>query len=102
MGFMGLLLIPVIDVLGFVLSLYFKIVVVDVVLYWMLQYKLVTIHNKYAEKFVEILKKLTEPVYAKIRAKIKPFADFDASPFILLLILYFIGQLLNALAEAVI
>ena len=55
----------------------------------------------YAEKFVEILKKMTEPVYAKIRAKIPPFADFDASPFILLLVLYFIAQMLYVLSNMV-
>lgn len=98
MGFMGLLLIPVIDVLGFVLSLYFKIVVVDIVLYWMLQYKLVTIHNKYAEKLVEILKKLTEPVYKLIGKKIPPVAGFDLSPYILLLIIFIIGSILTNLS----
>ena len=59
-------------------------------------------NNKYAEKFVEILKKVSEPVYAKIRANVKPVADFDASPCMLVLGVYFIGQVLNALAEAVV
>ena len=70
MGFIGLLLIPVLDILGFALSLYFKIVVVDVVLYWMIKYNLVTIHNQYAEKFMALLKSVTEPVYALIRKKV--------------------------------
>lgn len=99
---MSVLLLPIIKTLALVLDIYFKIVVVEIVIYWLLHFKIISVKNKYAEKFVEILKKLTEPVYAKIRAKIKPFADFDASPFILLLVLYFIGQLLNAIAEKVI
>lgn len=99
---MSVLLLPIIKTLALILDIYFKIVVVEIVIYWLLHFKIISVSNKYAEKFVEILKKLTEPVYAKIRAKIKPFADFDASPFILLLVLYFIGQLLSAIAEKVI
>jgi len=99
---MSVLLLPIIKTLALILDIYFKIVVVEIVIYWLLHFKIISVSNKYAEKFVEILKKLTEPVYAKIRAKIKPFAEFDASPFILLLVLYFIGQLLSAIAEKVI
>ena len=99
---MGVLLLPVFKTIALVLDIYVKIVIVEIIVHWLIHFKILTVKNKYAEKFVEILKKLTEPVYSRIRAKIPPFADFDASPFILLLILYFIGQLLNALAEAVI
>ena len=99
---MGVLLLPVFKTIALVLDIYVKIVIVEIIVHWLIHFKILTVKNKYAEKFVEILKKLTEPVYSRIRSKIPPFADFDASPFILLLILYFIGQLLNALAEAVI
>ena len=40
-----------------------------------------------AQKLLEILKAVTEPVYAKMRSKIPPLAGFDLSPFILLLVL---------------
>lgn len=99
---MGVLLLPVFKTIALVLDIYVKIVIVEIIVHWLIHFKILTVKNKYAEKFVEILKKLTEPVYSRIRSKIPPFADFDASPFILLLVLYFIGQLLNALAEAVI
>ena len=50
---------------------------------------------------MDILKMLTEPVYKKIRAKVPPFADFDASPFILLLALFFVARLIDVLREMV-
>lgn len=98
---MGVLLLPLFKTLALVLDLYFKVVVVEIAIHWLIHFKILTVSNKYAEKFVDILKKLTEPVYSRIRSKIPPFADFDASPFILLLVLYFIGQLLTACSEAV-
>lgn len=98
---MGMLLVPVFDTLALVVDLYFKIVVVEIILFWLLHFQIISITNKYAQKFMDILKMLTEPVYKKIRSKIPPFADFDASPFILLLALFFIARLIYVLREMV-
>ena len=61
MGIIGLFVMPVLDILAIVVDIYFKVVAVDIILYWMLHYKLMTVHNKYAEKFMSILKILTDP-----------------------------------------
>jgi YggT family protein len=98
---MGMLLIPFLDVIALVVDIYFKIVVIEVVIYWLLHFKLISANNKYSAKFVEILKKATEPVYKKIREKIPPFADFDASAFILLLALFFIARVIVVLKEMI-
>ena len=52
-------------------------------------------------KTMEILEKATQPVYKKIGEKIPPVSGFDFSPFILLLILLFIGRLVYRLSELV-
>lgn len=98
---MGMLLVPVFDTLALILDLYFKIVIVEIILFWLLRFQIISITNKYAQKFMDILKMLTEPVYKKIRSKVPPFADFDASPFILLLGLFFIARLIYVLREMV-
>lgn len=92
MGIIGLFLMPFLDILSFVIDIYFKIVVVDIVLYWLMHYKLITIHNKYAEKFMEILKNITEPVYNLIRKKVPPISGYDVAPYILLLLIAFVGS----------
>lgn len=98
---MGMLLIPFFDTLALVIDIYFKVVVVEVILFWLIHFKILTVTNAYAQKFMDILKMLTEPVYKKIRAKIPPFADFDVSPFILLLALFFVARLIYVLREMV-
>ena len=98
---MGMLLIPFFDVIALVVDIYFKIVVVQVVIYWLLHFKIISVNNKYSTKFVEILKKATEPVYQKIRAKVPPFADFDVSPFIVLLGLFFLARMVFVLKEMI-
>lgn len=99
MGIVGLFILPLLDILGVLVSLYFKIVAVDIVLYWMLKYKLLTVHNKYAEKFMSILKILTEPVYKKVRQKVPPVSGYDIAPYVLLLVVLFIGSFISRLSQ---
>jgi YggT family protein len=99
MGFIGLLIMPILDILSIVVDLYFKVVAVDIILYWMLHYKLITVHNKYAEKFMEILHKLTEPVYNAIRKKVPPISGYDIAPYLLLLVIIFISSFIYHLSS---
>ena len=91
---MGVILEPFFFVLALIVDIYFKIVVVEIVLHWLIHFKIIQAENKYAKKLIEILQTVTEPVYAKIRSKIPPLAGFDLSPFILLLVLLFLNRLL--------
>ena len=99
MGIIGLFLMPLLDILGILVNIYFKVVAIDIILYWMLHYKLMTVHNKYAEKFMEILKKLTEPTYKYIRSKVPPFAGYDVAPYVLLIAIAFVGSFITHLSE---
>ena len=98
---MGALLEPFFYIIGFVVDIYFKVVVVEIVLHWLIYFKILEANNKYALKTMEILEKATQPVYKKIGEKIPPVSGFDFSPFILLLILLFIGRLVYRLSELV-
>ena len=98
---MGAIFEPFLYIIGLVVSLYFKIVVVEVVLHWLMHFKILEQTNKYASKTVELLEKVTQPVYKKIAEKVPPFGGFDFSPFILLLGLLFISRLIYRLSEAI-
>jgi len=54
---MGMLLVPFFDVIALIVDLYFKVVVVEVVIFWLLHFKIISVNNKYATKFMDILKK---------------------------------------------
>ncbi len=95
---MGAVFEPFLYVIGLIVDIYFKIVVVQVVLYWLIHFKVLEPSNKYAQKTVEILDKLTLPVYKKIGEKIPPISGFDFSPFILLLALIFVSRLVLRLS----
>lgn len=98
---MGVIVEPFLYIIAFVVDIYFKIVVVEVVLHWLIHFKILEASNKYAKKTMEVLEALTQPVYRRISQKIPPIAGFDFSPFILILALLFIGRLIFRLSELV-
>ena len=95
---MGAIFEPFLYIIGLLVDIYFKIVVVQIVLYWLIHFKVLEPSNKYAQKTVELLDKATTPVYKKISEKIPPVSGIDFSPFILLLALLFISRLIMRLS----
>lgn len=99
MGIVGLFVLPLLNILSILIDIYFKVVAVDIILYWMLHYKLMSVHNKYAEKFMQILKSLTEPVYKLIRQKVPPISGYDVAPYVLLVAIIFVYQFVSNLTK---
>lgn len=95
---MGALFEPFLYVFGLLIDIYFKVVVVQVVLFWLIHFKILETSNKYTQKTVEVLDRLTTPVYKKIAEKIPPYAGIDFSPFILILGLIFLSRLVLRLS----
>lgn len=89
---------PFLEILGIIIDIYFKIVVVQVALFWLIHFKVLEPSNKYAQKTVELLDKATMPVYAKIKSKIPTeISGIDFAPFGVLLVLYFLSRLVLSL-----
>ena len=91
---MGVIFEPFVWVLAIIVDIYFKVVVIEIALHWLIHFKIISADNKYSKKLVELLKLVTEPVYSKIRAKLPPLAGFDIAPFALLLALLLISRIL--------
>ena len=51
---MGALLEPFFYIIALVVDIYFKVVVVEVVLHWLIHFKILEADNKYAKKTMEI------------------------------------------------
>ena len=96
---MGALFEPFLYIIGIIVDAYFKIVVVEVVLHWLIHFKVLEVSNKYAKKVMEFLEIATHPVYEKIRAKLPPIGGFDISPFVLMLALLFVERVVYRIGE---
>ncbi len=89
---------PFLEILGIIVDIYFKIVVVQVALHWLIHFKVLEPSNKYAQKTIELLDKATTPVYNKIKSKIPTvFNGFDFAPFGLLLALYLVLRIIASI-----
>ena len=90
---MAALFEPFVWMLGIVVNIYFTVVLAEVVLHWLVRFGIVDVKNVYVAKISELLAKVTGPVYKKISA----VSGFDFSPFILLLVLLFLGRFIYRL-----
>lgn len=82
------------------LTLYFMLVVASVAIYWCMHFELIGQGGETFKRFLTLLHKLTEPVYAKLREKIKPISGFDITPYVLIFALMFVLHILEATRTA--
>lgn len=85
-----------------VLELYFILTIVNVVLYWFMHFGLIGQGGDAFKRLLAFLHQITEPVYAKLREKIKPIQGFDISPYALIVILMLILHILEKTRQALI
>ncbi len=76
------------------ISIYFWIVIIAVVMSWLVAFKVVNTTNPIVRQIRYVLFRLTEPVLAPIRRFLPDLGGIDISPIILLLILFFLRQFL--------
>lgn len=85
-----------------ILDLYFILAVVNIALYWCMHYNLIGQGGNAFKNFLSFLHKITEPVYAKLREKIKPISGFDVSPYALIVLLLLVLHILEKTRQALI
>lgn len=94
---MGALLEPFVWMLGIIVDIYFTVVLAEVAVHWLIHFKILDAKSVYVAKAVEILTKVTQPVYKKISEKVPAFSGVDFSPFILLMALLFLSRFIYRL-----
>ena len=94
---MGALLEPFVWMLGIIVDIYFTVVLAEVAVHWLIHFKILDVNSVYVAKAVEILTKVTQPVYKKISEKVPAFSGVDFSPFILLMALLFLSRFIYRL-----
>ena len=91
---MQTLLIPVFQVLDVVLDLYSWAVIISVILSWLVNFNVVNPSNQFVRMVGSSLHQLVEPALNRIRRVLPMFGALDLSPIVLLLIIFFLRQVL--------
>ena len=94
---MGPFLVPIVRIIIEVLDIYWWIVVISVVVSWLITLGVLTMANHVVRGVVDVLHRLTEPVYRPFRRFLPNFGGLDISPLIVLLIIWLVEQELVAL-----
>lgn len=79
-----------------IIDIYTWIVIINVIISWLLAFKIINPYNYFVYKVIDVCYRLTEPVLKPIRNFIN-ISPLDISPAILILILMFVRYLLVVL-----
>jgi len=85
---------PFFELIHTVINLVTFVIVAQVILSWLLAFDILNLQNDMVRKVWDVLTRLTDPVYSKIRQIIPTFNGIDLSPLIALLVLNLLGSLI--------
>ena len=77
-----------------VISLYIWVLIISAVMSWLVAFNVVNTHNRLVYQAMDFLYRVTEPTLRPIRRLIPNLGGIDISPIILILLLYFLRNLL--------
>ncbi len=84
---MSVILIPILELIRTLLSLYMYAVVAAVILSWLVAFNIVNMQSQFIRSVSSFLFRITEPALELMRRVIPPVAGIDLSPLVLLLLL---------------
>src|ERR1700722_2110954 len=95
---MGNFLVPVFEVIIYLLNIYWWIVILAAIFSWLTAFGALDSRNRAVYTIGNFLYRATEPALRPIQRILPNFGGLDISPVVLLLIIYFIERELTELA----
>lgn len=91
-------MIPIVNTLLYVLNIYWWIVFLAVIFSWLYSFNVVNSRNQFVGMIGNALFQMTEPVFGRIRKLLPNLGTLDISPLVVLVIIYFLQQILISIA----
>lgn len=88
-------MIALISLIDALISLYIWVIIIGVVLSWLIAFNVINTHNRFVYLVADTINRLTEPALRPIRNVLPNLGGIDISPVILLLLLFFIQNLVR-------
>ena len=77
-----------------IIALYMWALIISVVLSWLVQFNVINTSNRFVYTIGDFLYRITEPILGRIRSVVPAVGGIDLSPVVLILLLYFIRDLI--------
>ena len=87
-------MLAIFDVILLALKVYWWIIIASAVMSWLIAFNVVDTRNKFVYTIADMLNRLTEPALRPIRQYMPNLGGIDISPIILLLLIYFLQQVI--------
>ncbi len=87
-------MLSLLDLVQSVIQLYLWCVIISVVLSWLVAFNVVNTRNRFVYTVGDVLHRITEPALSRIRRWMPNLGNVDLSPVVLILLLYFLDNLL--------
>lgn len=81
----------------FLLNVYFWIIVIQVALSWLIAFNVINTSNPAARNLVDLLNKVTDPVFKPLRKYVPPIGGIDISPIIVIFGIFSLQRLVAGL-----
>ena len=87
---MGLL----VNILLLALDIYTYIIIASAVVSWLIAFDVINTRNPQAQNLVNLLNRLTEPVYRPLRKYIPPVGGVDITPIIVIFLIFILKRII--------
>lgn len=95
-------MLAVIATLNFIINIIWFLVIASAIFSWLYAFNVINTRNEAINMIGRSLYQVTEPIYRPIRRILPNMGGLDLSPLVVLVILFFLQQLLNTtIASAV-
>ncbi|WP_025899941.1 YggT family protein [Sneathiella glossodoripedis] len=84
----------VVTLLSTVIEIYVWLLIASAILSWLIAFNVVNMSNQFVSAVSQFLYKITEPVLRPLRQVIPSIGGLDVTPIILILLLYFVRNLM--------
>ncbi|MDX5364916.1 MAG: YggT family protein [Alphaproteobacteria bacterium] len=88
-------MIALLNLLVSLISIYVWVLIIGVVLSWLIAFNVVNTQNRFVYMVADTINRLTEPALRPIRNILPNLGGIDISPVILILLLFFVQNLLT-------
>lgn len=88
-------MLAVIATLNFIINIIWFLVIASAIFSWLYAFNVINTRNEAINMIGRSLYQVTEPLYRPIRSILPSMGGLDLSPLVVLVILFFIQQLLN-------
>ncbi len=73
------------SLVGLFIYLYTLVIIAQVGLSWLIAFEIINANNEAARKLMALLKKLTDPVFNRVRKFVPPIGGLDLTPLVVII-----------------